>query len=105
MICELLEKASEIRPSKIKVTYRQPLPNVCQQQFHGQDEDRFRIFWDNLVEIRLRIMREEGFCEVRIFRFLRSESSILEVPKMWGRGVEMSPYLRRYKYLMKEVYW
>ncbi len=25
-------------------TYRQHLPKVCVQQFHGQDEDRLRIF-------------------------------------------------------------
>ncbi len=73
--------------------------------FFGQDEDRFWMFWVNLVQFGLRIMRKEGNCQVRIFVFLRSKSSILEVRKMWGKGVEMCRYLRRLKYLMKEVYW
>ncbi len=32
-------------------------------------------------------------------------SSNLEVQKILGAGVEMAPYLRKYKYLVKEVYW
>ncbi len=41
-------------------TYRQHLPKVCQQQFHGQDENWFRTFWALLVHFGLGIMREEG---------------------------------------------
>ncbi len=32
------------------------------------------------------------------------KSSNLEVQKKWGVNVEMSPYLRKYKYLVTEVY-
>ena len=28
-----------------QITYRQGLPKVCVQQFHGQDEDQFEVFW------------------------------------------------------------
>ncbi len=60
-------------------TYRQPLPKVCLQHLHGQDEDWFRTFWALLVHFGLGIMREEGICQIWIFRFLRSKRSNLEV--------------------------
>ncbi len=50
-------------------------------------------------------MCKEGICQIWNFGFLRSKRSNLEVWKKWGVNVEMSPYLRRYKYLVKEVYW
>ncbi len=86
-------------------TYRQCLPKVCVQQFHSQDEDWFEVFWAVLVHFGLGIIRKEGFCQILSFGVLRSKSSNLEVQKKWGVDVEMSPYLRRYKYLVKEVYW
>ncbi len=49
-------------------------------------------------------MHEEGICQICILGFLRSKRSNLEVKKKWGVYVEMSLYLRRYKYLVKEVY-
>ncbi len=88
-----------------QITYRQRLPKVCLQQFHGQDEDWFGIFWALLVHFRLGIMRKEGICQIWIFGFLRSKRSNLEVRKIWGVDVEMAPYLRKYKNLVKEVYW
>ncbi len=60
-------------------TYRQHLPKVCQQQFHGQDEHWFRTFWALLVPFGLGIMHEEGIGQIWIFRFLRSKRSNLEV--------------------------
>ncbi len=58
-------------------TYRQHLPKVCVQQFDGQDEDQFGIFWALLVHFGLGIMYEEGVCqslnfwvpEVKKFKF------------------------------------
>ncbi len=49
-------------------------------------------------------MCKEGMCQICLFGFLRSKSSNLEVHKKWDVDVEMSPYLRRYKYLVKEVF-
>ncbi len=86
-------------------TYRQHLPKVCVQKFHGQDEDWFGIFWALVVYFGLGIMRKEGICQIWNFVFLRSKSSNLEVQTKWGIDVEISLYLRRYKYLVKEVYW
>ena len=88
-----------------QTTYRQHLPKVCVQQFHGQNEDQFLIFWALLVQFGLGILCKEGICQIWIFGFLRSKRSNLEVQKKWGVNVEMSLYLRRHKYLVKEVYW
>ncbi len=60
---------------------RHYLPKVCVQQFHGQDEDWFRIFWALLVHFGLGIMCKEGICQIWIFGFLRSKRSNLEVQK------------------------
>ncbi len=68
-------------------TYRQHLPKVCLQHFHGQDEDWFRILRTLLVHFGLGIMCEEGICQIWIFGFLRSKGSILEVQKKWGMDV------------------
>ncbi len=50
-------------------------------------------------------MHQEGFGELWSLGFFRSKSLKLEVWKIWGMDVEMAPYLRKYKYLVKEVYW
>ncbi len=68
-------------------TYRQHLPKVCLQHFHGQDEDWFRIFRTLLVHFWLGTMCEEGICQIWIFGFLRSKRSNLEVQKKWGVDV------------------
>ncbi len=60
-------------------TYRQHLPKVCLQHFHGQDEDWFGIFGAHLVLFGLGIMHEEGIYQIWIFGFLRSKRSNLEV--------------------------
>ncbi len=83
-------------------TQRQHLPKVCVQQFHGQDEDWFRVFWALLVHFGLGIMSKEGIYQIWILGFLRSKRSNLEVWKKWGVDVEMSLYLRRCKYLWKK---
>ncbi len=75
------------RSKQNQITYRQPSPKVCVQQFHGQDEDQFRIFWAFLVQFGLGIMLKEGICEVWIFRSMRSNISNLEVWKIWGMYV------------------
>ncbi len=85
-------------------TYRQRLPEVCLHLFHCQDEDWFRIFWALLVQFGLGKVHQEGFGELWILGFFRSISSNLEVQKIWGMDVEMSPYPRKYKYLVKEVH-
>ena len=63
------------------------------------------IFWAVLVQFGLGIMCWEGFWEVQIFGFFRPKSSNLEELKIQGMDVEMALYLRKYKYLVKEVYW
>ncbi len=68
-------------------TYRQPLPKVCLQHLHGQDEDWFGISKTLLVHCGLGIMHEEGICQIWILGFLRSKRSNLEVQKKWGVDV------------------
>ncbi len=38
------------------------------------------------------------------FGVLQVKSSNLEVWKVWGMDIEIAPYLRKYKNLVKEVY-
>ena len=79
--CELRDLGSS-EPNQCKPnqsTFRQHLPKVYVQQFHGQDEDWFGIFWALLVHFRLGIIHKKGICQVRIFGFMRSKSSNLEV--------------------------
>ncbi len=66
-------------------TYKQCLPKVCLQQFHGQDEDWFGIFWALLVHFGLGIMCEEGICQIWIFGFF-------EVKKVKFGSVEKMGY-------------
>ncbi len=80
-ICELLEKSERNRSQRNQITYRQRLPKVCLQQFHGQDENWFGIFWALLVHFRLGIMCKEGICQIWIFRFLRSKGPIWKCRK------------------------
>ncbi len=82
-------------------TYRQGSWKVCVQQFHGQNEDWFRIFWALLVQFGLEIMCKEGFWEVLFFGFVGSNSSNLEGPKIYFVDAEMGSYLRKYKSLVK----
>ncbi len=86
-----------------KITYH--LPKVCVHLFHGQDEYQVGIFWAILVLYGLRVMHEEGKCEVWIFGFFRSKSSNLEGQKIWDMLGQISLYLRKYKYLAIEVFW
>ncbi len=87
-----------------QITYRQGLPKVCVQQFHGQDEDQFEVFWALLVYFGLGIVCQEGLGELYILGFFQSKSSNLEVQKIWGIDVKMALYLRKYKNLVKEAY-
>ncbi len=74
-------KSERNRSKQNQITYRKGLPKVCLQQFYGQDEDWFGIFWALLVHFGLGIMREEGICQIWMFGFLRSKRSNLEVWK------------------------
>ena len=71
--------------------------------FHGQDEHQIRIFWAFLVLFGLRTMHKEGICEVQIYGFTRSKSSNLKGWKIWHMLRQISLYLRKSKYLVKEV--
>ncbi len=88
-------KTKQNQSKQNQITYRQPLPKVCIQKFHGQDEDQFWIFWALFVQFRLGIMHQEGFWELWILGFFGSKSLNLEVWKIWGMDVETAPYLRK----------
>ncbi len=98
-------KSQQIWCEPNQITHRQGLPKVCVQQFHSQDEDQFRFFQALLIHFGLGIMLEERIWEVQFFGFVRSNSSNLEVWKIYGLDVEISPHLWRYKYFVKEVHW
>ena len=86
-------------------TCRQGWWKVCVHLFHSQDKDQFQVFWALLVQIGLGIVHQEEFGELWNLRFSRPKSLNLEAQKLQGMVVEIAPYLRKYKYLVKEVYW
>ncbi len=58
-------KVSQISASQIKALTGSAFQKyVCTQQFDGQDEDQFGIFWALLVHFGLGIMCEKGICKI-----------------------------------------